>query len=109
MKITNDDLKKNKYTMEELKNNIYCVSLLEILKTQKLTVDFCVNYLLNDDFHLVEEETNISMYLITQYQPHISYIELQKALLDYESDDEYIIDFEIISNLPMKKVDSNVK
>jgi len=89
MKITNDDLKKNKYTMEELKNNIYCVSLLEILKTQKLTVDFCVNYLLNDDFHLLEEETNISIYLITQYQHHISFLDL----LTYTFNKNNLFDF----------------
>ena len=76
MKITNDDLKKHKYTMDQLKNNIYCVSLLDILKTQKLTIEFCVNYLLNDDFQVLEEEENISMYLITQYQHHISFLDL---------------------------------
>jgi len=95
MKIKNSDLYKNKYTIDQLKSNIYGVSLLDILKTQYLTVDFCINYLLNEDFQLLEEETNISMYLITKYQDHISFLDLlehtfnnnekskEKALFDF--------------------------
>jgi hypothetical protein len=31
------------------------------------------------------------------YQPHIKYFELQKAIFDYESDDDSVDDFEVVS------------
>jgi hypothetical protein len=43
-------------------------------------------------------EDDIRIPYILKYQPHISYDELQKALLDYDSDDDSIDDFETISN-----------
>ena len=39
------DLYNNKYDMQTLKENIYAVSLWDILKTQVLTRDFCVKYI----------------------------------------------------------------
>jgi len=64
MKLLNEDLMANTYKIEDLIDNIYGVSLLQILKTQKLTPEFCVDYLLNEDFQLLEEEEKISAQLI---------------------------------------------
>ena len=75
MSITKDDLYKNQYDMEILKNNIFGVSLLDILKTQKLTSDFCVKYILNPDFQLMEEE-QITIDQVKKLQPHILETEL---------------------------------
>ena len=41
------DLKNKKYDMKTLKQYIYAVSLVEILKTQHLTADFVLKYILN--------------------------------------------------------------
>lgn len=102
------DLYNKKYSMNILKQHIYAVSLMDILKTQIIDVKFAVQYILNTKYQLHEND-NITAPMVLQYQPHISYIELQKALLDYESDEDYIIDFETVSNMPLRNVESNVK
>lgn len=98
------DLYNKKYSMDILKEYIYAISLMDIIKTQIIDVKFAVQYILNIKYQLHEND-NITAPMVLQYQPHISYIELQKALLDYESDDDYSIDFEKVSILPLKKVE----
>ena len=71
MSISKDDLYKNQYDYETLKTNIYVVSLLDILKTQKLEVEFCVKYILNSDFQFLEEDQQITIETVKQFQPHI--------------------------------------
>lgn len=80
MSITKEDLYTNQYDYETLKTNIYAVSLLDILKTQRLTSDFCAKYILNIDFQLLEEEQQINIDTIKKYQPHIQDIDLVIAL-----------------------------
>jgi hypothetical protein len=72
MSITKNDLYKRQFDYETLKTNIYFVSLLDILKTQKLTKDFCIKYILNSDFQLLPEEQTIDIEIVKKYQPHIS-------------------------------------
>jgi hypothetical protein len=91
------DLYNNKYDMQTLKENIYAVKLIDILKTQKIDAIFATKYLLNKKYQLHEDD-NITSYVVLRYQPHINYIELQKALHDYESDDDSIDDFETVAN-----------
>jgi hypothetical protein len=81
MSITNDDLYKNQYDYETLKTNIYAVSLLDVLKTQRLTAEFCVKYILNENFQLSDEDHKITINLVKQLQPHILNIELVHAQL----------------------------
>ena len=92
------DLYNNKYDMQTLKENIYAVKLIDILKTQKIDVSFATKYLLNKKYQLHEDDNNITSYVVLKYQPHITYIELQKALHEYESDDDSVDDFETVSN-----------
>jgi len=91
------DLYNNKYDTTVLKQNIYAIKLIDILKTQIIDVKFAVKYILNTKYQLTKED-NITAPMILQYQPHIKYEQLQQALLDYESDDNSIDDFETISN-----------
>ena len=72
MSIITEDLYKNKYDYLILKANIYVVSLLDILKSQKLTLEFCVKYILNKDYQLTEEEEKITLEHVLYFQPHIS-------------------------------------
>ncbi len=81
MSISKDDLYNNQYDYETLKTNIYAVSLMDVLKTQRLTADFCVKYILNEDFQFSAEEQSINMEILRKYQTHISDIELANALL----------------------------
>ena len=84
------DLYKNQYDQETLKKNIYAVSLLDILKTQKIDADFAVKYLLQTKYQLLKEETFITVKIVLHFQPHISEEELNKKLIDYDSDDDDI-------------------
>jgi hypothetical protein len=91
------DLYKNKYDRQTLKDNIYSVKLIDILKTQKIDVTFAVRYILNKKYQLHEDD-DITTPVVLYYQPHITYNELQIAMNNYESDDDSITDFDTISN-----------
>lgn len=93
------DLYNNKYNMDILKKHIYGLNLIDILKTQKIDVTFAAKYILNKKYQLTpDEEDNINVDFVIQLQPHISKHLLVKELLLYDSDDDSIDNFEIISN-----------
>ena len=92
------DLYNNKYSRQILKDNIYAVKLIDILKTQKIDVTFAVRYILNNKYQIHDSDDNITAPVVLKYQPHITYDELQKALQDYESDDDSIDDFDTVAN-----------
>jgi hypothetical protein len=91
------DLYNNKYDRQTLKDNIYAVKLLDILKTQLLDITFVVCYILNESYQLHDDD-KISIEDICKYQKHISYEELVKQISLYDSDDDSVDDFEIYSN-----------
>ena len=66
------DLYKCKYDMETLKKYIYAISLIDILKTQIIDEDFAFNYILNKNYQLTEEEEEINIITVLQYQPHLT-------------------------------------
>jgi len=90
------DLYNKKYTREELKNNIYSVKLIDILKTQKIDTSFAVKYLLNTKYQLHKDDI-ITPSIILRYQSHITNYQLKNAMLNYDSDDDSIDDFETVS------------
>jgi hypothetical protein len=92
------DLYNNKYDRKTLKDNIYVIKLIDILKTQTIDVTFAVRYILNKKYQLNDEDNLIAPDVL-KYQPQISYEELQKALSDYESDDDSVDDFETVANI----------
>ena len=65
------DLINMKYDMDTLKKYIYAVSLYEILKTQIITMDFALKYILNKDYQLTKEEESITINDVLKYQPHL--------------------------------------
>jgi hypothetical protein len=91
------DLYNNKYDRKTLKDNIYAVKLIDILKTQIIDVTFAVRYILNKKYQ-INVEDNLMSPDVLKYQKHITYEQLQKALLDYDSDDDSVDDFETVSN-----------
>lgn len=91
------DLYNNIYSRQTLKNNIYAVKLIDILKTQKLDINFIVNYILNKKYQLHEDD-KITIPIVLKYQPHVKHIDLIFALMNYDSDNDSIDDFETISN-----------
>lgn len=66
------NLHAQQYDYNTLKTNIYDVSLVDILKTQKLTANFCHKYILNKDYQLTPEEQSITIYDVLKCQPHLS-------------------------------------
>ena len=72
------DLYNNQYDINILKKNIYAVNLIDVLKTQTLTYEFVLEYILNKDYQLTKEEENITITDIIKWQPHL----LNTNLLD---------------------------
>jgi len=95
MSITKEDLYANKYDYQTLKTNIYCVSLLDILKTQFLTADFCIKYILNEKYHLLNEEKTINVEIVKKYQPHLR--DITNKIINLQRIDS-IEDFETYMN-----------
>jgi hypothetical protein len=93
------DLYNNKYDRKTLKDNIYALKLIDILKTQTLDVTFVVRYILNNKYQFEPDDELITPKIVLQYQPHISKSELQKYFILYDSDDDSIdLDFEAFAN-----------
>jgi hypothetical protein len=91
------DLYNNTYDRKTLKDNIYNVKLMDIVKTQKLDITFIVRYILSDLYQLREDEMNITIDDIMKYQPRLNRKALEIALSDYNSDDDSVEDFESVS------------
>lgn len=96
------DLYNKKYDQNTLKNNIYELNLIDILKTQKIDSSFVAKYILNKKYQLLKEETDITPKMVLLYQPHISLKSLKVALFLYDSDDDSVEDFETVSNKEKK-------
>jgi hypothetical protein len=70
--ITDYNLFRNQYDIEILKANIEHLDINSIYKTQKLTVEFCVDYILNDDYASCDEDTYLDENNIIAYQTHLT-------------------------------------
>lgn len=78
MIITNEDLKNIKYDINVLIKNILILDSRILLKTQKLTGDFCKKYILNPEYISCQEEDDwLSIARILKYQPHLLFEELK--------------------------------
>ena len=66
------DLNNKKYTMDEIKTNIYSVNLWDVLKTQKIDEKFAIKYILNPKYQLTESEKNIDIQDIIYQQPQLN-------------------------------------
>jgi hypothetical protein len=92
------DLYNKKYDRKTLKDNIYMLNMLDVLKTQHIDVTFAVRYILNPKYQLNEDEQQITPNMVLIYQKHITREELQREMISYDSDDDSIDDFETVSN-----------
>ena len=92
------DLQNKQYDMQTLKENIYAHNIWDILKTQVLTKEFCVKYILNKNYQMTEEEEKITFQDVLRLQPHIDKRELLVGIVNYSPDDDSYEDFESFSN-----------
>ncbi len=81
--ITKEELYASQHDYETLKALImtFSVSMLDILKSQKLCANFCIKYIMNERYHVLDEDKSITYKTIKLYQPHIEEGELVNALL----------------------------
>jgi hypothetical protein len=92
------DLYNNQYDMQTLKEHIFDVSLWDILRTQKVTKEFCVKYILNKNYQISKEEEQIRFQDVLQLQPHIEKRDLLVCIVNYSPDDDSFEDFESYAN-----------
>lgn len=77
MKITNNDLRKNKYLKNVLINNIHYLNPKTLLATQDLDADFCIEYILDMKTDSGSEDSYIfDINYILSFQKHLSKEEL---------------------------------
>lgn len=92
------DLYKKQYDREILKDHIYEINFFDLLRTQKIDATFAVRYLLNKNYDLDEKYKILTPEIVVRLQPHIKIEDLHYEILNYESDDDSVTDFETISN-----------
>lgn len=84
--ITNSTLRQYKYSIEELEKNIDNLNMKTIVNTQKLTVEFCVKYILNENYAQCNEEVDLLTIDYVMYnQPHLNAIELSNCYYSYNN------------------------
>jgi hypothetical protein len=84
--ITNSTLRQHKYLIEDLEKYIENLNMKTLVNTQKLTIDFCVKYILNEDYAQCNEEVDLlTIWYVLYNQPHLDEAELLDAYYKCES------------------------
>ena len=84
MSLSNDDIAKNKYSIEELEKNIRPLSMTMLVNYQILTADFCAKYILDEDnMDCYEERDRLDYWYVLRKQPHITRQELLESMKKY--------------------------
>jgi len=91
------DLFNKQYSRQILKDHIYAVDFFDLLRTQKIDATFAVRYLLNKNYDLDDKYKILTPELILRMQPHIKIEDLHNEILNYDSDDDSVSDFETVS------------
>ena len=67
------NLRKQQYDIETLIANIDDINMKECVNSQVLTAEFCVKYVLNEQYHSYGEDTYCLTYgYVLQRQPHLT-------------------------------------
>lgn len=81
----------------EILNNIYETHLIDILENNTLSIFFIRNFILNEDFQLLDSEGMIDVSIIKLLQPHIDIKELENMEIDEDFVNRYV-NFEMYMN-----------
>lgn len=92
------DLYEKQYDRQTLKDHIYAIDFFDLLRTQKIDATFAVRYLLNKKYDLDNKYKILTPELVIRLQPHIKIDDLRFEILNYDSDDDSVTDFETVSN-----------
>lgn len=78
--LLNDTMLRNKkYDIFTLEKNIHNLSMNAILYTQNLTAEFCVKYILNEDYASCVEDTYICIGEVLRAQKHLTLADIQRV------------------------------
>lgn len=93
------DLYNAQYDRQTLKDHIYEVKLMDILKTQHSSLDttFIVRYILNPSYQLCVEDEQITIDVVLQHCHHIQKSRLLDELAKYDQDNDSVEDFQSYS------------
>jgi hypothetical protein len=97
------DLYNNQYDRQTLKDNIYAIDFFDLLRTQKIDTTFAVRYLLNKNYDLDDKYKILTPEIVVRLQPHIKIEDLHYEILNYDSDDDSVTDFETVSKQLLNK------
>lgn len=78
--ITNLDLYSFRFPNDVLEKNVNLLDLTTLLKTQTLTYEFILEYILNEKYQITPEEKTIDIYDVIHNQPHLDINELRERL-----------------------------
>ena len=79
---------------QQIEANKQLQDAIDLLKTQILDMSFIVRYILSDLYQFTDEDRDIDVDMVIKYQPHIQREKLMISLLNYNSDDDSVEDFE---------------
>lgn len=66
-------MRKQKYDIQTLIDNIDDINMKECVNTQILTAEFCVKYVLNEEYmSCIEDTYSICIGYVLQRQPHLT-------------------------------------
>ena len=84
-KINEEDLYNKQYSIEILEKNINYLNKKRVINTQKLTADFCVKYLLDNNINSGSEDSYIfdEAYILNS-QEHITEKEWKHSIQKYK-------------------------
>jgi len=72
------DLRNEKYDIKTLEENIDHINVKTCVNTQVLTAEFCVKYILNEEYMSCIEDTYcIDTGYVLKRQPHLTYEEIR--------------------------------
>ncbi len=84
------NLRKNKYDIKTLEENVDYINMKECVNTQVLTAEFCVKYILNEDYMSCIEDTYCLCYgYVLQRQPHLTKEEIFKEYAKINNGEGY--------------------
>ena len=82
--ITNSALRQYKYSIEKLEKYVNDLNMKILVNTQILTIDFCVRYVLNEDYAQCNEEVDLlTIEYVLYCQPHLDEAELLEAYYEF--------------------------
>ena len=84
------NLRSNKYDIETLEKNVDYINMKTCVNTQILTAEFCVKYILNEDYmSCIEDIYCIDKGYVLRRQPHLTNEDIMREYAKINNGDGY--------------------